>query len=614
MVVYYDSKDEYYKSPFGAVEAGTDIYFRAGVDRRFVLKEMCLVIYPDNGKEEKIRGSWADLVLGQDFYAFEWSARVAGLYFYHFEAVFPDGRKMKGKTCQLTVYEKHYNIPEWLGSGIMYQIFPDRFARSRDYDIPPIDRKFSVHEIWGEMPVYKPDANGAILNNDFSGGNLRGIIDKLPYLSDLGVTVLYLNPIVEAFSNHRYDTANYKNVDPVLGTVDDFRNLCEESRKHGIRIILDGVFNHTGSDSLYFNKYGRYPEIGAYQSHDSKYYPWYHFVKYPEKYDSWWGIETLPHVNETEPSYLDYIIRAEDSVVEFWLKCGASGFRIDVADELPTQFLELLRVKVKELDPEAALIGEVWEDASNKISYGERRRYLLGKELDSVMNYPLKDAVIRFVAYEKEAAEFAAVVGSLWENYPPQVFSSLMNILGTHDTARILTVLGLKDDLFRMGKDEKAAFRLHREHKRNAKAMLYLAVMIWAFMPGIPCIYYGDEIGMEGAEDPFNRKCFDINGADKDIVSFYRKVLTYRREIADIGQYGFRPEIARNGLYVFTRFKDQMSVITAVNAGGIKEEFSINLGEDGRIIDHMSAGDCDVSDMGRIILGACSGAVIIATE
>ena len=284
------------------------------------------------------------------------------------------------------------------------------------------------------------NAEGKVLNNDFFGGNIRGILEKLDYLQSLHVTVLYLNPIFRSFSNHRYDTGNFMEIDPTFGTEEEFARLVEECRKRGIRIMLDGVFNHTGDDSLYFNKYGRYPGVGAYQSKDSKYYAWYNFIHYPEKYSAWWGIDNLPAVNEECPSYADYIT-GENGVIRYWLKYSLGGFRLDVADELPDEFIEKIRQAVKAADPEAVVLGEVWEDASNKIAYSKRRKYFWGKELDSVMNYPLKDAIIQFIL-SGDTSLFRQTVAMLRDNYPKSVLDSLMNILGTHDTARILTALG----------------------------------------------------------------------------------------------------------------------------------------------------------------------------
>ncbi|MEL7655696.1 MAG: alpha-amylase family glycosyl hydrolase, partial [Bacillota bacterium] len=330
-MIQFNSKKTFYKSPFGAVEANTELFLRIKIPGNRPVASAYLLLTPDESDQLiKIEGNLEKQSDTEFQYIFVLKMDQIGLFFYHFEVTYQDQEKERSQIHQLTVYSENYKTPDWLKDGVMYQIFPDRFAKSERYRAPLQDKNYVLREDWGGIPNDQPDEKGEIQNNDFFGGNLQGIIDKLSYLEDLGVTVIYLNPIFEAFSNHRYDTADYKKIDPMLGTEEDFRELCSAAKSRGIRIILDGVFNHTGSDSLYFNKKGRYPEMGAYQSKESPYYSWYRFMKYPEKYESWWGIDTLPGVNETDPSYLDYIIRSEDSVVKHWMRCGASGFRLDV--------------------------------------------------------------------------------------------------------------------------------------------------------------------------------------------------------------------------------------------------------------------------------------------
>lgn len=573
MECLYNSKEEYFKNPFGAVALGTTVIFKAGVDRRFLIDELYLRLRCEGGFNFDIKGSWIELKLGYDMYSFDFTSSQIGLYSYFFEAHFQDDGWDSSKNYQLSIYDQAYQTPDWLKKGLMYQVFPDRFSRSSSYNPPPLLKDYMYRKDWGGLPNYKQNAQGFIQNNDFFGGNILGIIENLPYLMSIGVTVIYLNPIVEAFSNHRYDTGDFKKVDPLLGTLDDFKDLCSKSDQHDIRIILDGVFNHTGSDSLYFNKAGTYAGLGAYQSKDSPYFNWYHFSEFPDKYDAWWGISTLPQVNEQEDSYIDYILRNENSVVKFWMRAGASGFRLDVADELPSEFIKELRKTVKTMNPNAGIIGEVWENASNKISYGERRKYFLGEELDSVMNYPVKEALIRFVSQGKKAEELALIVEELWEDYPWPAFNSLMNSLGTHDTARILTVLGNPEGLAQYNRDEKATLNLSGEQLELAKIRLFNLLIIWAFLPGIPCIYYGDEIGMQGAEDPFNRGCFDQNQTDFDILNYYKKVLSFRGSVNDINLFDYRPELAKNSLFVFSRHNGGKSIYVAVNSGDSPETF-----------------------------------------
>lgn len=469
-----------------------------------------------------------------------------------------------------------FPTPDWLKTGIMYQIFPDRFSRSSNYTPPPMDKDYVLRDDWGGEPVSGPDDRGVVRNNDFFGGNLDGIREKLPYLQSLGITVLYLNPIFEAYSNHRYDTGDYKKIDPLLGDEASFRDLCRAAAACGIRILLDGVFNHTGSDSLYFNKNGRYPGPGAFQSKNSPYYPWFKFTEYPNRYESWWGIDTLPSVREEEPSYLDYMLRGEDAVAVRWLRQGASGWRLDVVDELPDVFLDTLRQVVKNQDPDAALIGEVWEDASTKVSYGQKRRYLDGRQLDSVMNYPLRTAILRFLLEDRDGSAFALVVDTLQAHYPDSVFYSLMNFLGTHDTPRIRTVIG-------EGRPEE-----------EGRQLLFLALLLWALLPGIPCVYYGDELGMTGGKDPANRGCFEEEKADPGIQSFYRRVLAFRTASEAAAQgtaMQFSTLEGRAGFYSFTRTGADVRLIVGVNPGLLASELDLAMRPGEAIDDFVIAGD-----------------------
>lgn len=491
---------------------------------------------------------------------------------------------------------KKFECPRWLKSGLMYQIFPDRFARSRGYQPPPQNKNYILREDWGGSLSHLPDENGHILNNEFFGGNLAGIIEELPYLAELGVTVIYLNPIFEAYSNHRYDTADFYRIDPMLGTEEDLIRLCGEAGKRGIRILLDGVFNHTGSDSIYFNKYGRYPSLGAFQSKDSPYYPWYQFVEYPQRYLSWWGVDTLPSVREEEPSYLDYIIRGEDSVVRHWLSRGISGFRLDVVDELPDVFLDAFRIAVKASNEDAAIIGEVWEDASNKVSYGRLRRYLDGDQLDSVMNYPLREAIIRFLGSDGDASRFSMVVESLWRNYPETVFYGLMNILGTHDTPRILTILT---------EGRTAEEGLER---------FFSALILWGFMPGIPCIYYGDEIGMRGGRDPLNRGCFVKPERDPAILLHYRRLMAFRKKTFELEaseDMKFSPGYTDGSLYVFHRKGRQYRLLTAVNGDKGEKRLPLDLDGDEEILDFFISGKVTFETLSSFRLEDCSGIAVL---
>ncbi len=471
----------------------------------------------------------------------------------------------------LTVYSEDYKTPDWFKGGVLYQIFPDRFCKQGT--MPDVDGRIK-RENWGGEPYYLPNAQGKVLNNDFFGGNFKGIASKLPYLKDLGVTTIYLNPIFEAASNHRYDTSDYMKIDPFLGTEEDFATLVNKAKEHDIRIILDGVFNHTGDDSVYFNKYGHYSSVGAYQSKDSPYYTWFSFQDFPKKYESWWGIDVLPEVNEESAEYQNFIF-GKGGVLKKWLSFGIAGYRLDVADELPDFFLKKLRDSVKESNPNAIIIGEVWEDASNKIAYAKRREYLQGHELDSVMNYPLKDAIISFIQTGK-AVKLLTTVRALINHYPKQTLDCLMNILGTHDTVRILTVLG---GIYCKNKDEMAskdAF-LSENAKKIAINKLKMAAVLQFTLPGVPCIYYGDENGMEGHVDPFCRRCFDWEHLNEDLISFYKTLGKLRKQYKTIFKDGQFEEIYMDGgLLFFKRRKGNRQIYVYVNNSSKRYEFKIS--------------------------------------
>ena len=426
----------------------------------------------------------------------------------------------------------------------MYQIFPDRFYNSgMKKENVPKDR--IICRDWYKTPEHRPDANGNFLNNEYYGGDILGIIEKIPYLKSLGITCLYLNPVFEAHSNHRYNTADYLKIDPLLGSEEDFIKLCKELKNSGIRLILDGVFSHIGSDSIYFNKYSRYKTFGAYNSQNSIYYSWFKFIKWPNEYTSWWGMKTLPEVNEDEMSYNEFI-NGERGVANYWIKKGISGWRLDVADELTDSFMENFRKRVKEEKYDAFILGEVWEDASNKISYGRRRKFLLGNQLDSVMNYPFRNAIIDFIKGTNAKFCMESILGIL-ENYPPEAIKTLMNPLGTHDTERIITVLGGESNS-NNDKNRQANTFLSEKQKEIGIRLLKMACTIQYTLPGIPCIYYGDETGLEGYGDPFNRRTFPWGKENRDLLKFYIRLSKIREKYIDVTQGDFTNYISSGNI------------------------------------------------------------------
>ncbi|MEE1065841.1 MAG: glycoside hydrolase family 13 protein [Acutalibacteraceae bacterium] len=513
----------------------------------------------------------------------------SGLYGYRFEYDTPWGTSRiynagdgigkirdNGDMWQLTVYDKDFETPDWLKGGIIYQIFPDRFAFSGEEKANvPTDRV--MRDDRDGEPYWRPDQHGKVLNNDYFGGDLKGIEQKLDYIRSLGVTCIYLNPIFEAHSNHRYDTGDYTKIDPLLGTQEDFESLCKSADAMGIKIILDGVFSHTGCDSKYFNEYGRYDTVGAYQSQNSEYYGWYKFKNWPDDYLSWWGIKLLPEVIEENPGFIEYIT-GENSIARKWLKCGAAGWRLDVADELPDIFLDSFRKAVKAENPDTLVMGEVWEDASNKSSYGQRRRYLTGDQLDSVMNYPFAGAIIDFVR-NGVAEVFSSRIMTIVENYPKQVLDVLMNHISTHDTMRAITALAGESCEYR-DRYWQSTHSLDDNAYKNGVQLVKMASAVQFTLPGVPSIYYGDEAGMQGYKDPFNRCCYPWGNENKELLEWYRKLGEIRS--ADKCFVDGRLEILSSvaGCVAYSRKKDENAILVISNSNPhsityyVKDEWS----------------------------------------
>lgn len=578
----FHSRELACKTPYGAAPAGEVIEFSTYPRRERGTEHITLWIERDGCEAVAYPMRWYGLCGARDRYCVSFTPAEPGLYWYYFTMDTAGGPRFVsrgyggrseiidtlGDKYQLTVYDPQYRPPGWFGEGITYNIFPDRFCRDKLPVQPEAEGVAPrvLHENWDDLPVYKPDEHGEILNNDFFGGTLRGVIEKLDYLESLRVRTLYFNPIFQAYSNHRYDTGDYKKIDPQLGDEEDFRMLCSEAEKRGMRVILDGVFNHTGYDSRYFNARGRYDSVGAHQSQDSPYYSWFDFQKWPDKYGSWWGIYTLPQVREDDASYIDYIIENEDSVIRRWLRLGASGWRLDVADELPDAFIRRLNAAAKREKPDALIVGEVWEDASNKIAYSERRTYFQGGELDSVMNYPLREAILGFLG-GGTAEHFAERMETVRENYPRAVFYNLMNIIGTHDTPRALTILGVSDEEWKMDRDGRAHYTLPPDRLESAKRRLKLAAVIQFTMPGSPTIYYGDEAGKQGFEDPFNRGTYPWGAEDAELLEFYRTLCEQRDRSETLNRGELRFLACEGALLQYERCYGQSRIVVLVNRG-----------------------------------------------
>lgn len=582
-IISFNSWDEHFKAPFGALDVNQAADIKVSASKE--VYSICLVITKEdenlnskeirrillNKKEEHIYQCKIEplLIPAVYYYYFEVEAEQDG----HNKKIFYGKMNQNGEVCeydfdnlnkyQLTVYEES-KAPTWFKEGILYHIFVDRFNNGNRTGKPNNPKKNSfIYANWEDDPMYIKDENGDIIRWDFYGGNLKGIINKLGYLKKLGVSIIYLSPVFESSSNHKYNTGDYKKIDPMFGDEELFKELIKKANEKGMSIILDGVFSHTGADSIYFNKFNNYSSKGAYNDEDSPYRSWYTFDDSKVGYKCWWGIKDLPNVDELEPSYMDYIIKDEESVLNKWTKIGVKGWRLDVVDELPDEFVTEFKKELKKSKTDSVLIGEVWEDASNKVSYGQRRNYLLGKQLDSAMGYPFRKGILSFLKGEIASYELTDLYMEMKENYPPEAFKSNLNLLGTHDVKRVKTELN------------------------NDKDMIKLAVLAQMTFEGVPYIYYGDEAGLEGDKDPDNRRTYPWKNEDNEMMDFYRNSIQTRYRVKSLlnGETNF----------IYTRDNDVFAYERSLNE---KEEDNcliiINRSEDYKCIDFDFG--CDLLD------------------
>ncbi len=565
-MMLHDSHKAFFRQPMGPAPAGSRVTFRFQCDeatavilRTWQNEELCYVML-NTGSD-----IWETSVVLPD---------QPGLFWYRFIVYRKDGRtvlygnrpdRLGGEgmsyaggdpeSFQITVYDRDFTTPAYFHSANIYQIFPDRFFRGKT--AAKDDRKDRyVHEKWDEEMISVGDLRGGKYQElDFYGGNLNGVKEKLPYLKELGVDIIYLNPIFRARSNHRYDTGDYSQIDPLCGTEDEFAVLCEEAKALGMRVLLDGVFSHTGEDSVYFNHFGHYPNLGAYQGDSSPYYDWYTFKKFPEDYRAWWGIMSLPELRKDNPEYQKFMFKDEEGIVPRWIRKGACGWRLDVADELSMDFLRKLRKAAHKADPDAVVLGEVWEDASNKVAYGEMRCYCTGDTLDSVMNYPLRTAIIDFATFKTTAHDFMRLVKHQAEVYPAQFRYSLMNLVGSHDRPRALNML-IDKGCMDLPKADQQWIHLSVDEYELAVKRYKMAVDLLCALPGCPTIYYGDEAGLCGCQDPWNRRPFPWGKEDKSLQQYVSNKLTHRRQ-SDVLRFGLCDiEAADADTLTITRYMD----------------------------------------------------------
>ncbi|MDO5143850.1 MAG: glycoside hydrolase family 13 protein [bacterium] len=541
-MMLHDSHDAFYRVPAGPVPTGQVILFRFRCD-----EASSVILRTWSGTEH----AYSMIPSQADAHVWEVSIKAPsepGLFWYDFIIYRRDNRVVRygnaddqlggvgvsredgssPASYQLTVYRRSYRTPTFMHGANIYQIFPDRFFKAPTQAVDPrTDRP--MHKCWDEPVLYEKDSpDGTYQALDCYGGTINGIIEKLPYLKELGVTVIYLNPVFKSRSNHRYDTGDYTQVDPLLGTNEELGMLFSRAKEMNMHVMLDGVFSHTGADSLYFNQYGNYPGKGAYQGKESPYYSWYTFRHFPNDFKCWWNFVSLPECRKDNPDYQQFMFQDETGIVPRWIHAGSCGWRLDVADELSMDFLRKLRVAAKKADHDAVVLGEVWEDASNKIAYNELRCYCCGDTLDSVMNYPLREAILGFVSGKGTAHDLVRLVKHQAEVYPPQFRYALMNLVGSHDRARALNVLVGRDGQG-MQRAEQAALTLSHAEYTLAVKRYKLCIDLLCALPGCPTVYYGDEAGMTGCTDPFCRKPYPWGREDRELQSYVKAKLTHHR-------------------------------------------------------------------------------------
>ena len=538
--VVYNSQKLEYKKPFGAVCVNEKITFNIKADASCNVK---IIIKSEGGLEEY------DLKnIGNDGKYFIYSVELEtsdywGPVFYYFELkkdneiyYYTNKDDLLGGEGELYannpnlfyhfyVYDLKYDVPEWFKTGIVYHVFVDRFNNS-DGSLENVDRDL--------VEVY--------------GGNLRGIINKLDYLKDLGISTLLLSPIFESKSHHKYDTGDYMKISRDYGDLETFKELLSEIKKRDMHVILDGVFDHTGSDSIYFNKFGNYDSLGAYQSKESEYYHWYKFHVYPDGYEYWRGIDTLPSLDQTNKDFLDFLLFNENSVVNYWMNFGIDGWRLDAGDLLTDEFLSMIYDVVKKNNPDSIIIGEVWSDATNLRFHSENEwhRFVCGNEMESITDYPLHSLMLEYSKGNHSPQTFRRGFYSLMENYPEEYFYSLLNFLSTHDIERVYHLL---------------------EGKFN---FIKLAIVLSLTLPGVPLIYYGDEAGLDGGRDPDNRRPLPWSNFNEEIYNHYRGLCKIRNEY-DAFKKGSIWFVENRDFLMYKRSYDSENIYVVLNNSSANE-------------------------------------------
>jgi glycosidase len=603
----HNSRDDLYRVPWGAVTTGTPVTLRLRTFHNDVTDVTMRVWSTAAGAQTlypmDLVATTDDPPYGYDY----WQATIQGqdeptILYYRFivrdgsdEDFYEDDDLFDGGWgttyddspdygWQIDVYEPDFETPDWMKNAVVYQIFPDRFYNGDDRNDPqPSDPMVYGNDVlvksWGELPEgYCRAYEGFTCDEwpygrDFFGGDLQGAKEKLDYLEDLGVTAIYFNPIFQSPSNHLYDTTDYYQIDPYFGSIGTYRSLVSEAQRRGMQVILDGVFNHTSSDSIYFDKESGYPKDGAYESQDSRYYDWYTFYEWPDSYNSWWGFDTLPVLTEI-PEVRDFIYGDPRSVARHWIRLGASGWRLDVAPDKSHEWWQEFRPRVKDGDPNAVIVGEIWDDASP---------WILGDQLDSTMNYRFRRALLGFINGDSSDPnqgfvrglnpdQFESVLQSIKEDYPPPAFEAAMNLVGTHDTQRILWALT-------PGARNRAEKEFDVANLAEGKAKLKLLAIMQMTMPGAPTVYYGDEVGLTGDTDPDDRRPFPWDSMDTEMLGHYQALIGLRNGHSFLRTGSFDRLYTHNddGTYAYGRKDASGAAVVAVNSDTAAHNLTIDL-------------------------------------
>jgi cyclomaltodextrinase len=607
--LHFDSRALAHKTPFGAIHPGTSVTFTievkadslSGIDlfveQEDIYENQYTITYTPVAKVAMTRaGTSPDG--SKDRWQGSFTFEASAVYGYYFETVIdgesviyannnitipytrsvgaggvgrPYYKPMQAEAIRRfrqTVYDPAFSPPDWAKDAVYYYIFPERFRNGdpgndptpgQDTYVGDID--VELHPTWIDDGPWVPgavdghDGDDEHHNNDFYGGDLQGIIAELDYIASLGANTLYINPIFEAPSNHKYDTSDYLSIDDNFGDDAVFDTLVDEATSRGIRVMLDTSLNHCAADSVYMDRYGKYPgPLGAFEGQvirtDSPFYDWFEFnpaaTDPDQAYNSWLGISTLANLQESD-AWKSFAFGADDSVTRSWLRRGVSGWRMDVAPWVEDDFWREWRVAVKQENPEALALAETWFDSS---------KFFLGDTFDSTMNYIFRDAVFAFARGE-DAARAMEILELTREHYPPEVYHSLMNLLSTHDAPRALFQFG-----YDVGDTSFPVVAV-------AKQKLRLAVLFQMTYPGAPAIFYGDEVGLTGGPDPFNRRTYpwaDQGGTpDLALLGDITALVEMRQQHPVLRRGSLVPLYTDANVIVMLRRQGDVTAIVAVN-------------------------------------------------